>query len=616
MSSTAGVQKRSTNLERSPPSNIDLEPLVGVLIEQVPKTPTVIHNEDSSQSTVAANQTPDNEFSHEPSIEDAKNGQDDVSRDFSDGYSYPADIYVQMFRDTLLKLRHSKKETEYPKCVNMAEAYALEILKELGLPLYDDVDKTYYFDFYKFRTLLEKLEVHVISCPLNRGTEIRLEELEQILSFEEAWVKYFKEGLNENSNGMRPNRLFTINYGMLTAKSDAYSLAHNVLAFTVLFIAFGAEWRADCFVESMYGRAGFYDPAIDCRKRLEMLQHGNKKQGPLDFVKLLEESVSGEKGAHYLVKDNQRLLKINLIDIADEKSIDSESVLESSENLTLVCLNEYTLDNDCRWDALVLLNTESSRPKHGKSWDDNWKMADLEETEKRASLQPNYTKCQNLVLSFRRALNNKDNASESGEREINKGGAGENGKIQMDLPWVIRSLGKALVENRIQKVGALSKQLDEADSGNVNFLERLSGASLQISAHNKRMKLYAFLSKSPPWPTPLFSETDVDDIVGIYDTLLEQTNKLKAHVFNNVTIAETRLMKRFTILASIFVPLSFVASIFGMNVREIALREPSIWVFLTVSIPLTLFSLSLTSFWEHVKSIFAEFWERVKSIHD
>lgn len=58
------------------------------------------------------------------------------------------------------------------------------------------------------------------------------------------------------------------------------------------------------------------------------------------------------------------------------------------------------------------------------------------------------------------------------------------------------------------------------------------------------------------------------------------------------SILESNQINRLSKLAFIFIPMSFVASVFGMNVSEMA-RNPPIWVFFLVAIPVACFAITI-----------------------
>lgn len=65
------------------------------------------------------------------------------------------------------------------------------------------------------------------------------------------------------------------------------------------------------------------------------------------------------------------------------------------------------------------------------------------------------------------------------------------------------------------------------------------------------------------------------------------------------SIAQAQQVNTLTRLAFVYIPMSFIAAVFGMNVKEID-TLPSIWVFFAVAVPFTLVSLGLAS-WSSAK---------------
>lgn len=61
------------------------------------------------------------------------------------------------------------------------------------------------------------------------------------------------------------------------------------------------------------------------------------------------------------------------------------------------------------------------------------------------------------------------------------------------------------------------------------------------------------------------------------------------------SIQQAARLGNLTRLAFWYIPASFVSSVFGMNVHEIASRLPSIWIFFVVAIPVTALSIAVAS---------------------
>lgn len=76
-------------------------------------------------------------------------------------------------------------------------------------------------------------------------------------------------------------------------------------------------------------------------------------------------------------------------------------------------------------------------------------------------------------------------------------------------------------------------------------------------------------------------------------------------------LEDARRVRLVTYLAFVFIPLSFVSSVFGMNVREFSNPGPGIWLFFAIAGPLTLACLCWPiwlEFSEEVKKKFMKFW--------
>jgi hypothetical protein len=93
---------------------------------------------------------------------------------------------------------------------------------------------------------------------------------------------------------------------------------------------------------------------------------------------------------------------------------------------------------------------------------------------------------------------------------------------------------------------------------------------------------------------------DYDELSVRCQSLLRRCEAASGLLINRISIEEARrsvdqaeLVSRFTRLAFVFIPLSFVASVFGMNVSEIQGNFPSIWTFFLVATIISMASLIL-----------------------
>jgi Mg2+ and Co2+ transporter CorA len=79
------------------------------------------------------------------------------------------------------------------------------------------------------------------------------------------------------------------------------------------------------------------------------------------------------------------------------------------------------------------------------------------------------------------------------------------------------------------------------------------------------------------------------------DTLLSTMSILESQK----SIEQSEQVNKLTRLAFVYIPLSFISSVFGMNVKEIQ-ANPSIWVFFATAIAFTFLSICVVS-WQNIK---------------
>ncbi|KAI1085123.1 hypothetical protein F5B20DRAFT_521045 [Whalleya microplaca] len=110
-----------------------------------------------------------------------------------------------------------------------------------------------------------------------------------------------------------------------------------------------------------------------------------------------------------------------------------------------------------------------------------------------------------------------------------------------------------------------------------------------------------------PWPC---STSDIARIAALHieqdlNYLIERALELKKRAETSITLSmnvagisearrgvqQNKALFRFTVLAAIYVPLSFTASIFGMNFEQFGQGGLSIWIYFAVSCPV--FALSV-----------------------
>lgn len=68
-----------------------------------------------------------------------------------------------------------------------------------------------------------------------------------------------------------------------------------------------------------------------------------------------------------------------------------------------------------------------------------------------------------------------------------------------------------------------------------------------------------------------------------------------------LSVTEAAMMRTVTNLAFIFLPMSLVAAVFGMNVKELQVEPyPGLWTFFSVAIPTTMGCMIVLRNWNYV----------------
>jgi Mg2+ and Co2+ transporter CorA len=102
--------------------------------------------------------------------------------------------------------------------------------------------------------------------------------------------------------------------------------------------------------------------------------------------------------------------------------------------------------------------------------------------------------------------------------------------------------------------------------------------------------------------------TDFKCLLNRSELLCRECERNMSIAMSNASIAEAKRgleqsqsLFKFTMLASVYVPLSFTASFFGMNFREIGQGKLSIWLYFAVSLPI--FALSALTLFLDKKAV-------------
>jgi hypothetical protein len=96
----------------------------------------------------------------------------------------------------------------------------------------------------------------------------------------------------------------------------------------------------------------------------------------------------------------------------------------------------------------------------------------------------------------------------------------------------------------------------------------------------------------------------------ITDTLLSTMSILESQK----SIEQSQQVNKLTRLAFVYIPLSFISSVFGMNVKEIQ-TNPPMWVFLGTALGFTFLSVCLVS-WQNIKKWASELAVRWHLLRD
>lgn len=101
---------------------------------------------------------------------------------------------------------------------------------------------------------------------------------------------------------------------------------------------------------------------------------------------------------------------------------------------------------------------------------------------------------------------------------------------------------------------------------------------------------------------------DFENLINRSERLCRECERNMSMATSNASILEAKRgieqsqsLFKFTVLASVYVPLSYTASFFGMNFQEIGQGKLSIWLYFVVSLPI--FTLSLLTMFLNKKVI-------------
>jgi Mg2+ and Co2+ transporter CorA len=116
-------------------------------------------------------------------------------------------------------------------------------------------------------------------------------------------------------------------------------------------------------------------------------------------------------------------------------------------------------------------------------------------------------------------------------------------------------------------------------------------------------------------------QKDIDYLLARIEILSNRCNRITDTLLSTMSILESQKsieqsqqVNKLTRLAFVYIPLSFISSVFGMNVKEIQTNLP-MWVFLGTALGFTFFSVCLVS-WQNIKKWASELAARWHLLRD
>ena len=162
---------------------------------------------------------------------------------------------------------------------------------------------------------------------------------------------------------------------------------------------------------------------------------------------------------------------------------------------------------------------------------------------------------------------------------------------------------------RVIKASPLGKDKDQVLSGKV-FLEEVAVLSSEIFDFELFIRQYCSLFESESQPQSTQHEELLKYIKEVLDDgsrvvrLIREQMQAEISLWSieesRRSIEEAISVKRLTQLAFVFIPLSFVTSVFGMNVQEISGTGVKIWIFVVTAF---IVGGSSIVFWRLIKPV-------------
>lgn len=206
--------------------------------------------------------------------------------------------------------------------------------------------------------------------------------------------------------------------------------------------------------------------------------------------------------------------------------------------------------------------------------------------------------------------------------EAHKNGSRNKEVMQQDPLYALNGIFSFFVASEAQVLSFLARQIESNTAPKVDAVEVVGRESLSNLLHCRQLLeghceelsyVLGIIQRrgGKRWPraqsdaTRDIAEQAASSLQADLEYLVERAVVLRSRSETSITLAmnvasigearrgvhQNKAMFRFTVLVSIYVPLSFTASFFGMNVQQFGQGDLSIWIYVVVSVPV--FALSI-----------------------
>lgn len=210
----------------------------------------------------------------------------------------------------------------------------------------------------------------------------------------------------------------------------------------------------------------------------------------------------------------------------------------------------------------------------------------------------------------------------AGLPEAHKKASRDREVMQQDPLYALNGIFSFFVASEAQMLSFLARQIESNTAPKVDAVEVVGTESLSnllhcrqlLEGHCEELSYVLGIIRrrgGKKWPRAQsgasrdISEKAASSLQADLEYLVERAVVLRNRSETSITLAmnvasigearrgvhQTKAMFRFTVLVSIYVPLTFTASFFGMNFKQLGQGHLSIWIYVVVSVPI--FDLSV-----------------------